>query len=354
MIFNISKKAEIFISAFFCLLMSSSFANDLNQVFDQNKFQEFESWVFDESDTKKTESLLILHKGKMIFERYSIGDPNKKYLLWSISKTITSLIFAKAEEEGLISRFDPIKKYFSEFEGQPVGEIKLLDFLNMSSGIEWNEFYEENPFMSHVVRMLYLEKDMVGYVLKQKISHPAGKHFYYSSGDTVVIAGALKKALKEKYDAYPWEKIFHPMQMQVKFEQDSEGVFVGASYAYMRAIDLAKIGQLLLDKGRYQGIQILKEETVQRLITPNETMKYNCQKDHLTYGMQIWLNSTCPVTNQKYYPHLSEKVILFLGHHGQSVHILPEKNLVVVRSATDQAQKMDRQTFTKLLSEAIK
>jgi hypothetical protein len=60
------------------------------------------------------------------------------------------------------------------------------------------------------------------------------------------------------------------------------------------------------------------------------------------------------MTGMKHYPHLGDDVIIFLGHHGQSVHIMPSKNLVMVRSATDQAKKMSRQTYTKLLSEALK
>ena len=111
-----------------------------------------------------TEAFLVSKNGKVISQKYEKGNSKTRHLIWSMTKSFGSLLFGIAESKGYISKEDTLIKYFkSEIESQGKKRVKELSkiqfkhLLGMSSGFAWNEFYEEDPFNSHVVRMLYFE-----------------------------------------------------------------------------------------------------------------------------------------------------------------------------------------------------
>jgi CubicO group peptidase (beta-lactamase class C family) len=329
-------------------------------------FSKVEHFLFEKPDDGMvTEASVIWHKGEKVYEKFETGDENTLHLLWSMSKSIGSLLFGIAQDKGYINKDEKIKKYFPQIINKMTGVMKqhyekltLAHFLHMSSGLDWNEFYESDPFRSHVVNMLYdKSKDsMAEYVLATPPRYAPGERFYYSSGDTNVFMAAIKSALPAELKfTYPWQWFFDPMEMEAIFEQDGSGTFVGSSYVYLKTKDLLKLGQLILNKGKYKGKQIVSQEYINYMISLSPYQRDGrCLEDHyMTYGAQVWLNHKCP--NGKIpLEGIPDDLIMFLGHGGQSIFVIPSLELVAVRIARDTKDKaLEKIKYTKMLMEAL-
>ncbi|GEM_PF-6728551 len=144
-----------------------------------------------EKDKIHTTAVLVLKPGKILGEYSSrAGILDQKFLLWSISKTISSLIIGRAIDDGYLKVSDTV-----------LHDIKVKDLLQMGSGLNWDESYEEAPFKSNVVRMLYgpESSNMGEYVSSIPVKYPAGTRFKYSSGDSNLLQLFLKQKLKNDY-----------------------------------------------------------------------------------------------------------------------------------------------------------
>ncbi len=326
------------------------------------KFSEFVQYVFEQTEQKRTNALVVIHKGKLIFEQYARGfHPESKFRLWSISKTISALIFARAIKEGLIGLDEPVASFFPKVSEQ-MGKIKVRDLMNMSSGIEFEENYI-NPMASSTIKMLYGREgmDITSYLTSLPMQSPPGEVFRYSSGDTNFLMALLRERLKQKisleaYQNYPWTSFFQPLQIEATFETDSTGLFIGSSYVYMSARDLAKVGELLLRQGRFNEEEFIPREFIEFMSTLSPGMKNAAPSSgshHESYGAQIWLNQIFTKTDGQsygpYIPSAPESLIIGRGYAGQGLYMFPHKSLIVIRLAHDKKRVMNWQKFGELI-----
>ncbi len=355
----------------FSLLLpfSNSFAswqrgNVLEHGINPERFDKFIDFVFEQSDVKRTNSLVIIHKGKLIFEQYARGfHQDSKFRLWSISKTVAGLILLKAIDEKILQLPEPIAAFYPSVKNE-MAAIRVKDLMQMSSGIKFNEDYS-NPLISSTLSMLYGEgnQDMAQYVLNLSAHKKPGSYFSYSSGDSNLLMSLLKQRLgKQEYEDYPWKKLFEPMGIKdVTFERDSSGTFMSSSYLYMQAQDMAKIGQLILRRGNWQGQQLISGESFNEMIQLAPALKTTMRdpkKEDESYGLQIWLNQVfeSEVTNKTLGPYIKgvpDSLIIARGYAGQAIYIFPHKNLVVVRTAHDIGRQMDWQKFATLILDSF-
>lgn len=366
---------RLFIYFFLLLLAPYLFADEINWIsppfennFDETKIKNFVSYVFDESSEIKTDSVLVLRNGNLIFEKYARGyDQNTKHRVWSMSKSVAAIVFGIAESQGLVNKEDFVSKYFPEifasFNGidrQYKEKIQLKHLLNMSSGIEWKEGYESSPIDSNVVEMLYLDgqRDMGQYYLRQPSRQLPGLKFCYSSGSTNLLMAILKKVVPQ-YDNYPWDSLFNPLGMKnITWEQDGSGTFIGSSYMHATPRELIKVGQLMLNKGLWNGKRIIPEYWYDYLtqLPPVFSINYGptpCNKS--SYGAHFWLNVPAPKLGiAKPYPSAPSDMFQALGHDGQSLFIIPSMKMVILRMAIDQKNGIDRDKFLNLLIRSLK
>lgn len=339
-----------------CLLISTA-------ALAQSSKEKLITFLFDSKAPGVRTEAFILQGPNTQIKRFDVGNEETKHLLWSMSKSISSLIFGALEDRGIVSRNDSIYKYLkSEIDAiggkraRELKKIQLIHLLTMSSGLDWNELYEDDPFNSDIVRLLYAEfsKNAVHYILNRDLKFQPGTHFYYSSGDTHLLMGALQKAVpKERADDYPWFYFFDPIQMPAIVERDKQGVFAGSSYIYLTTGQLMKLAEFVLNHGRYQGKQVLSVEYMQFFTTVSLVNKLSCDETNYTYGASVWLNMPCPVTSKKRHPNLPENLVMFLGHGGQSISIFPEHNAYAIRIARDELHAFDFTRYLELVQGAL-
>jgi len=301
-----------------------------------------------------TDALLVMRDGNVLSESYGRGyDANTKHLSWSMAKTIAGILVAQEIDRGTMSLSSPIRTYVPEVSSP----ARVVDVLQMSSGIAFNEEYSGVPVTSDATRMLYMEGPKTGFApfltkLPQRANAKPGEHFYYSSGDTNLLMAALRNVAptQEAYDAIPFERFFTPLGISdATFEQDSKGIFIGSSYVYLKARDFGKIGSLLVERGKLGEKTIIPDwyfDLMSRVAPGASSKALAGTSQTRAYSSQVTTNLPIPARGlPSEYADLPTDALLMIGHQGQLVVASPSQKLVIVRLAMDKGGAFDRKAF---------
>ncbi|MNZ45317.1 6-aminohexanoate-dimer hydrolase [compost metagenome] len=302
--------------------------------------QALEDYAFTPRDdaTRKgirTDALLVIRDGQLIYERYAgLTTADTPHLTWSVSKSLLAALLGVAYGEGLLRLQDPVAKFYPPMQRHP--GVTLADLLHWASGLDWQEDYEYAPLNSSVVAMLYTRghADMAAFTAGHDPFSPPGQHFRYSSGDSNLLAAALKALVgAQRYADYPWRALFEPLGIRsAVWETDASGTFVASSYVYMTARDLARIGLLMQRNGRWGEHQLLPRDWVAFSLQP--FAGYRAHQDAAVPGGHWWLNRAVDGASRPW-PDAPEETFAALGHWGQALYVLPDENLVIVRYGDD-------------------
>jgi len=287
--------------------------------------------------------IAVIHHGQLIAQRYGAGfDASTRLLGWSMTKTVSAALVGMQVGDGKLAMS---QKGFWHAGGDQRAAITLADLMAMSSGLQYNEGYGA---VSDVTRMLYLEPDMAAYTAAQPATAAPGKVWNYSSGTTVLLSrlwqqaasgvtpdglaasdGAPSSALLASL-AIPQQRLYGPLGMSsAVMEADARGNLVGSSYMYATAQDWARFAQFLLQDGVWQGKRLLPEGFV-------ANMQKVAPASGGQYGQgQLWRwgpEGSTPEGQDPDAPfHLPPDTYWMEGHDGQSIAIVPSKELVLVR-----------------------
>ncbi len=294
----------------------------------------------DEKNRKgvRTDALLIVKNGLLVFERYARGyTAAKRHLAWSTSKSFVNALFGIAVRYKYLTLDEPAFHFYPLLKEGGRSSITIRHLLQMRSGLYWNEGYEASPLNSSVLAMLYTRgrRDMARFTASQKMQYPAGRVWYYSSGTTNLLVGILKEALRKKahrqLESFAWKELFDRIGMKdVTWERDGAGNFVGSSYLYARPRDLAKFGFLYLNDGIWEGKRILPQGWVRFTASASPAD----QKGR--YGAHWWINVGRPELGiSPPWPDAPNDTIATMGHWGQYIVVIPSLDLVVVRVGDD-------------------
>ncbi|MFJ4142249.1 serine hydrolase domain-containing protein [Pseudomonas sp. NPDC089734] len=297
----------------------------------------------------RSDALLVIRGGRVVYERYAgATTAHTPHLTWSISKSVLATVLGVAFSQGRFQLDDPVAKFYSPFQAHPM--ITLKDLLHWASGLDWQEDYEYAPLNSSVVAMLYTRgrDDMARFTANHGVASAAGTAYRYSSGDSNVLSAALKTMVGEQaYEDYPWTALFNPLGIRsATWETDGSGTFVGSSYTYMTARDLARIGLLMQRGGRWHEWQLLPVAWVNFVLTPFKGK--NVQVGSEVPGGHWWLNRT-DGNGPGPWPDAPPDTFAALGHWGQALYVIPSEDLVIVRYADDRDDTYDHNHMLKLL-----
>ncbi len=262
-------------------------------------------------------AVVVVQDGRIVGESYAPGfDENTPLLGWSMTKTVTAGLIGTLIQSGQMALDDKLVDSFPEWADNSRRDITVADMLSMTSGLEWNEEYGD---VSDVTRMLYLRDDMAGFAAGRPAESEIGTDFNYSSGTSTALSRVWQDAVGDEALGYPKEALFEPLGMtSVVLETDAADTFVGSSYMYATARDWARFGQSLLQKGVWDGQQILPEGFTDWMFEPVAASNGAYAKGHL------WIEAPGGV------PSFEDSVWL-QGHDGQTIGIVPSHDMVVVR-----------------------
>jgi CubicO group peptidase (beta-lactamase class C family) len=221
----------------------------------------------------------------------------------------------------------------------------------MSSGLEFNETYAAK--VSDITYMFYASRDSAAFALNKPLEHEPGSQFSYSSGTTLIISAIIKRTVGEEYLSFPRKELFNMIGMRsAVLCPDASGTFVLSSHSYVSARDWTRFGLMYLHDGVWEGERILPEGWVEYTRTP--TTAKNIWGNG-GYGAQFWLNvSSDPEEVKLRWPGVPEDAFFCLGYEGQSVAIIPSRNLVVVRLGMTHDQLGAKWDEGRFLAELLK
>lgn len=222
-----------------------------------------------------TRSFLVIKNDSILYERYFKGYKQDDIsTVFSVSKSVTSLLIGIAIDEGYISSVhDPVTKYIPELNSaDPLfKKLTIKNLLDMRSGLKFNENYGINPFSK--MAQLYYGTNQLALIKRLHFECEPGTKHEYQSISTTILGIIVEKTTQQCFAKYFEDKVWIPLEMEntAKWSLDgkkhkSAKTFGGLSIS---AIDLAKIGRLYLKCGMWNGKQIISEEWIEETLTPN-------------------------------------------------------------------------------------
>lgn len=272
--------------------------------------------------SKHTKAVVVLHQGKILAERYASGINGTTPLMgWSMSKSVTNLLTGILVQQGKLALYGPAP--VSEWNNDDRSKITLNHLLRMNSGLQFEEEYGRN---SDVARMLTFETNAGAFAASKPLAQPVGTHWYYTSGTSNILARIIFHQAGNSLE-HTWQfmhdSLFAPLGiLSAHFEPDASGVFVGSSYLHLSPYDWARLGQLTLQDGVWNGQRLLPEGWIAYSTTPT------LEDPERKFGAHFWLN---PVNEDQPWPALPDDVYAMKGYQGQRVMMVPSSQLVVVR-----------------------
>ncbi|MDR2036569.1 MAG: beta-lactamase family protein [Bacteroidales bacterium] len=271
----------------------------------------------------RTVAYLVVQDTAIVHEEYWDGyDAASLSNSFSAAKSIVSLLAGIARDEGKIKSFDQsVADYYPPFNTGNRKEITIRDLLTMSAGLNWDEAYS-SPFS--VTTKAYYGENIESVVTDLQLVELPGVRFRYQSGVTQLLSFVVANATGKSISEYASEKLWTPVgaENDALWSLDRKN---GLEKAYCcfnsNARDFARIGQLILNKGNWNGVQVVSEAFIDEATQAASWLKDGDTEQNVDfYGYQWW--------------HMKRNnmdVIYARGILGQYIFVVPEKNMVVVR-----------------------
>lgn len=287
-------------------------------------------------EAHKTVAFLIIQNDTIKYEKYFKGyDKTSIVPSFSMAKSVTSILIGCAIADGLIkSTAEPVTAYLPELQKNGFEKVTIKHLLQMTSGIKFREGYV-NPFSE--VATFYYGTNLRKAIAKMTLKREPGQQFEYVSGNTQLLGLVLERALKNKtVTQYLQEKLWQPLGMEYdaswSIDRKKNGLEKTFCCINARAYDFAKIGRLYLNKGNWNGKQLVPASWVKEstsVDTSNGSAWY--------YQQQWWLPS-------------KTGDFMAAGILGQYVYVNPSKNMIIVRLGKSRGKADWQKIFTTLAS----
>ncbi len=258
-------------------------------------------------------SFMLVRHGHVIAEAWwEPESADKPHILWSLSKSFTSTAVGLAVADGKLSVDDPVLKFFpDDAPAEPSDNLKAMrvrDLLTMNTGhqdeLNWRE-----------------AKDWAKAFLAHPVPHKPGTHFRYNTPATYMQSAIVQKVTGETVLDYLTPRLFQPLGIRKpKWETSPQGISIGGYGLYLRTEDIAKFGQLYLQKGKWNGKQLVPESWIQQATSKQVSNGSDPTKDwDQGYGFQFW--------------RCRHNAYRGDGKDGQFCIVLPEQDAVVAITA---------------------
>jgi CubicO group peptidase (beta-lactamase class C family) len=309
-------------------------------------------------------AVVIARHGKLVFEQYFSGvdqpwgkpegeydyDATTKHDMRSASKSVVSLLVGIAIDRRLIASVnEPVVKFFPDLSALKTpgwDDITVRHLLTMTSGMPWDELLpwtDPNNDEPH----LGFEPDPIRYVLSKPIAAPPDTAWVYNGGGTELLGAIVARTSGKALDAFAREYLFQPLDI-ADFEWKAyprNGKIAAAAGLRLRPRDAAKIGQLLLSDGAWNGRQIVPPDWIMKSIVPRfQAVGYF--GGTLFYGYQWWMGRS--LSNRK-----EVKWMAAFGWGGQRFFVLPDLDIVVMIAAGQYGRPREGLAALDILAHSI-
>lgn len=258
-------------------------------------------------------SFMLLRHGKVIAEAWwTPEDANKPHVLWSLSKSFTSTAVGLAVHDGKLSVQDRVIGFFPdalpENPSENLKSMRVLDLLTMSTG------HQDEP-------NLRASQDWIKTFFAHPVPREPGSFFRYNTPATFMQSAIVQKVTGQNVVDYLQTRLFDPLGIDApKWDKNPQGISIGGYGLYLKTEDIAKFGQLYLQKGRWENQQLIPSDWVQEASSKQVSNGSDAASDwNQGYGYQFW--------------RCRHNAFRGDGKDGQFCIVLPDQDAVVVMTA---------------------
>lgn len=281
-----------------------------------------DTWITDRTVT----SLLVMKDGAIVYENYFQGTgPEDRRISWSVAKSYLSALLGVLLDEGAIPSLDvAVTDYAPKLKGGAYDGATLLDVLQMSSGVVFDEDYlDQNSDINRMGRVLALGGEMDDFAADlTETFAPAGQEWKYTSIDTHIVGMVIRGATGRSIPDLLSEKIIAPLGLEHAPYYVTDGV--GTAFVLgglnVTTRDYARFGQMFAQKGLWQGKQVVPADWVVTSTLPSA----RTAPGEIGYGYQWWIPQGSP-----------PGAYMARGIYGQYIYIDTEAGVVIVTTAAD-------------------
>jgi CubicO group peptidase (beta-lactamase class C family) len=270
-------------------------------------------------DFRNATSLLVVRNGVLVAEGYFGGARlDTRHDTRSVTKSVTSLVLGIAIADGTIRDVrQPLSDFYPEHLGSGADErkraITLEDLLTMRSGLRWNEHAHDDRDPAGMQRSM----NSIPYVLHFPASEMPGRVFRYSTGNSQLLSGAVRRGTGKTPFELARERIFGPLGITgAQWATHADGNSYGGMRLRLTARDMAKLGQLCLQNGAWNGRQLVPAQWIAASTRPHSVSAYG------PYGYHWWVRPEGYAAQ---------------GFGGQYIYVVPDRRLVIVLTADPNA-----------------
>ena len=275
-----------------------------------------------------TRAVVVVHRGELVGEAYAPGfGPFTQQRSWSTAKSITATLAGLLFDRGRL-RLDGRPPLLSEWDRDARREITVRHLLNMSSGLRQNQFEGTErsletftPESEHA--FIYFDGfDTYADALEAPLEVPPGTRWQYRNANVLSLAASMRRVLARRgrdFSTWAHRNLLEPLGMRTTtLETDQYGQFIASGTAFTTARDLARLGLVHLQGGRYRGRRFLSREWVRFVTAPSPAAPH--------YGGFWWLNH-----ERSRFPSVPEDAYFASGAFGQYALVVPSHDLVIAR-----------------------
>ena len=306
-----------------------------------------------------TDGLLVLHKGKVVYQRYYAGmAPQQPHSLWSMSKSFTGLLATMLIKEGVIDPTALVTKYLPELTDSAWADATVQQTLDMTTGVAYSEnFRDPNSGIFQYLHAAALLPAPVAYTgprtvpelvvgIKKEGEHGVG--FKYKTVDTEVIGWLLQRVTGKSYAELLSERLWSRIGAQ-----DDGYVWVDPIGTQITSVgfsatlrDLGRVGETIRMGGRFNGRQAIAENVIAEIRKGADPEKFKANGQSMRAGYSYH--------NQWWIPHDRDGSFEMKGLNGQHMHINPAAELVIIKLSSHPAgdtsvtHNLDRRAFAAI------
>lgn len=257
---------------------------------------------------------LIVKDGVIVDEYYKDGyDRNSVFTLQSTSKSVTSAIVGIAIDKGYIEDVNvPISNYFPqilEYGSEYKKQMTIWNLLTHTTGLNASDTANWEEWLAST--------NWVDYVLDREATSRPGTVFNYFTGNTHLLSAIVQQATGKTLYEFGKENLFDKLDIEsVECTTDPQGISDGGNGFAMNIYDMAKLGQLYLNKGNWEGEQIISEQW----INDSTSTQFERNSGSASYGYQWWVRTFGDNKHPAFFAQ---------GHYGQYIFVVPDLDLVV-------------------------
>lgn len=323
---------------FVCLLLMAAgpaLAQPLNEVLTR--------WDRDEHPDLR--SVLVMRDGAIVAERYYNGETADKLQdIRSAGKSITALLVGAAVDRGKLSIQDRIDRLWPAAKGTALAGVTFDQVLTMRSGLA---AFDEDPASPGNEDKMDEAADPVAFALATPAETTPGTRYRYNSLTSYIAGITVEKATGMDLEDFARVALFAPLGIQRwQWLRDAAHHPKGQGNLFLRTRDLASIGQMVLDKGMYNGRRVISASWLEAALAPrvriNDVDPY---ADHYGY---FWYQKTHRIGDRDIVVHFAS------GNGGNKIYVIPALNSVVVITSSAYGKGYGQRRSASILAAILK